>query len=91
MVFDFIVSIFVGITTTILAVLPSVPATPQGIVDGGQWIIDQVASVISVLNMLFTPALMATIVVVIIAMFSFEGIYHATMWVIRKIPVINIK
>lgn len=52
---------------------------------------DSIASVISVLNWVFTPALMTAIVIIVVGMFTWEYIYAATLWLLRKIPVINIK
>lgn len=70
-------------------VAPS-PATPGSVSSAGGWIIKQVGSVIAILNWVFGNALLAAIMIVVIAMFTWEYIYAATMWVIRKIPMINI-
>jgi hypothetical protein len=75
----------------ILAILPNVAQTPQSIVDGGQWVINTITGVISVLSMIYTPVMLAAIMIVIVGMFTFEWIYHTTMWVVRKIPMINMK
>lgn len=91
MIVLFILGVFLSAIQGMLGILPNVPATPQGIIDGGQWTIDQVTAVISVLNMLFTPGLVAAVMIVIIATFNFTWIYHATMWIIKKIPMLNVK
>jgi hypothetical protein len=91
MIIDFFINAMVSFTKTVFGIMPSVPATPQAIIDGGGWITETIGSVISVLNMLYSPALLAACMVVIIAMFNFELIYHALMWILRKIPMINMK
>lgn len=91
MIVAFIVHIIIGTVKLILGVLPTVAATPQAIVDGGTWITDQIAGVISVLRYVLTDALLWACIAVVIGMFTFEMAYHAVMWVIRKIPMINIK
>jgi hypothetical protein len=91
MIINFIVSTLFTCIEAILGILPNVAATPDAIVSGGQWVTDQVANVISVLTMVFTAPLLTACVVCIVGMFSFEWIYHSVMWIIRKIPVVNIK
>jgi hypothetical protein len=50
-----------------------------------------ITSVISILSMLLSPTLLAACVVIILGMLNFQWIYHSVLWVIRKVPVINIK
>lgn len=91
MIINFIVDSMLSVLKLIFGILPNVPAIPTAISDGGTWITDQISSVIGVLNMVYGQTLMAAIMVVVIAMFSFDWVYHTAMWIIRKIPVINIK
>lgn len=91
MIIDFLISSMLGFIRVVFGILPSVPATPQSVIDGGQWITDQISAVISVLNMVYTPALLAATLIIIVGMFTFEWIYHTAMWIIRKVPFINIK
>ena len=91
MIVTYMIISLLSMVQIIFSIFPDLPDTPQAIVDGGTWITDQIALVVSVLNYVFTPALMAATVVVIIGMFTFEHIYHGAMWIVRKIPVLNIK
>lgn len=91
MITDFMITILTGSVQLILGVLPDVADTPSAIVDGGDWIIDQITSVISVLSMVLTPALLTATIVVAVGMLLFDNIYHGVMWVLRKIPILNIK
>jgi hypothetical protein len=89
-IFTLIIVGLMELVKLILGVLPNAPATPQSVIDGGSWITSQIASVIGVLNYVFGSTLMAAIMVVVVAMFTWEYIYAGAMWVIRKIPMINI-
>ncbi len=91
MVVNFIINTMITFIIAIFSPLPTIPATPTAIVDGGTWVTTTIGEVISVLNMLYTPALLAACMIVIIAIFNFEMIYHGIMWILRKIPVINMK
>ena len=91
MIWNVVINAVFGVITTILGVLPNAPATPPEVSAAGAWITTQVTNVIGILNMLYGTALLSAIMLVIIAMFNWEWIYHSTMWLVRKIPVVNIK
>lgn len=91
MIVDFIINLLATSVKTIFGVLPNVAATPQSIVDGGNWIITTIGDFIAVLNMLFTAPLVAGTIIIAVGIFNFEWIYHTTLWIIKKIPMINIK
>jgi hypothetical protein len=71
--------------------LPTVAATPTSVIDGGTWITDQISAVVSVFNMVYGATLFSALILIILAIINFEWIYHTLMWVIKKIPMINIK
>jgi hypothetical protein len=91
MILDFIIEQFCNFTGAVLSVLPDVPPTPQAVIDGGQWVISTIGGVIGILNMIYTPAIMTAVVVIAVGIFNFEWLYHSVMWVLKKIPMINIK
>lgn len=91
MIINFLVNILTSLIKTIFGILPDLPATPTAITDGGQWIIDQIVGVISILTTILTPQLVAAVVIVLIAELTFQNIYHGVMFILRKIPVLNIK
>lgn len=91
MIFTFMITSLISLVKTILSVMPTIPATPSAIVTGATWITDMVGTVASVLQMIYSPALMTAIVLIIVAIFGFDTLYHTVMWVLRKIPMINIK
>jgi len=91
MIINFLINALCSLLKLIFGILPTLPATPTAVVDGGQWIIDQIVGVISVLTTILTPTLVAAVVVVLIAELTFQNAYHGVMFILRKIPVINIK
>lgn len=91
MIIDFIISVFATFVKGVFYILPSLPDMPEPITSGGDWLINTVTSVASVLTMVYSPALMAIMISTAILLLNFEHIYHVTMWILRKIPVINMK
>jgi hypothetical protein len=91
MVFTYMIIAMLGMVKLIFGILPNAPATPPEVVSAGGWIVTEISSVMSVLTLIFSPVLVAATVVVIIAMFTWEHIYASAMWIVRKIPMINMK
>ncbi len=87
MIFQAFISILFQAIMGLFSVLPNVPATPQAVVDGGNWIVNTIVSIASVLQVLYTPALLTAIIAVTVALFSFERAYHAIIWVVKKLPL----
>jgi hypothetical protein len=75
----------------IMLPFPTLPAIPSAISTAGAWVTDTIASVTSVLQMIYGSTLLTAIVLVIVGIFGFETVYHLVLWVLKKIPVINIK
>jgi len=91
MIVEFLSTLIMGAMIVLFDALPDLPSMPTAISTASEWTIDQIAGVISFLSMLYTPVLLTAIVLVIIALFSFEFLYRQFLWVIKKIPIINIK
>lgn len=87
-------AIIVGAITAVsavLGVLPSLPAIPSAVSAGGAWTTDLVSSFVGVLRLIFTTELLAAIMVVLVALYAFEPLYHTALWALKKIPILNIK
>jgi len=91
MILEFISTLIMGAMIALFDALPDLPAMPSSIATAGDWTIDQIGNVVSMLSMLYTPTLLAAIVVVCLALFGFEFLYRQFLWVLKKIPIINIK
>ena len=90
MIFLLLLIMMFSVIELILGILPNAPATPAAVISGGDWMINTIGGVIAVLNYVFSPALMVAIMVVVTAMFTWEYIYSATMWLVRKLPMLHI-
>lgn len=91
MIIEYLIYALLGVVKLLFGILPDLPDTPETIVNGGDWIIETIGGVISVLTFFLSPALMVACMFVIVAMFTFEHVYHGLMWILRKIPILNIK
>jgi hypothetical protein len=89
-ILQFLVDTLINVLETILSVLPTVPAMPSSIVTAGTWITDQIGNSIAFLNMIYGTTLLSAIMIAVVAMFTFEWVYHTTLWVIHKVPIIGI-
>lgn len=91
MIINFIITALLGLTKAIMSILPTVPPTPAQIVSGGAWVTDTIADVIGVLRLFYGEILLNAFILIFGAILIFEWAYHGIMWIIRKIPMINIK
>lgn len=91
MVFTIIMKLVLDLLIAIFGILPTLPAMPSVIVTAGNWVLTQVGNFTSVINMVFGSTLATAIFVIIIGLFTFEWIYHSTMWLLTKIGVLGIK
>ena len=81
----------IALITTAFAVMPPLPATPPYLLSFNEQLADILQNGVLFLQYLFTPILLTTTIVVIIAIFAAEPIYHSIMWILRKIPMVGIK
>lgn len=85
-----IIIFFLVIVQAIFSVIPDLPAMPQAVIDGGDWVVDAIAEFSSFLSMLYGPTL-GPIIVLVVGYYAFEHLYGVTLWVLKKIPALNIK
>jgi hypothetical protein len=87
MIFEFFLSAIIFVVEAILTLIPNVPAVPSAISSAGTWVTTQIANSMSFLTMIYGGVLLTAIILVIIAMFSFEFLYFILLWVVRKLPI----
>jgi hypothetical protein len=90
MIIELIIKAIISLLQTIMSVLPNLPAVPVAISSAGGWISDQIIGVVSLLRQLYGTTLLAALVLVGGSLLIFKTTYSFIMWVIRKIPVLNI-
>ena len=87
----FIVIAAIGLLTTVFIIMPDFPATPELLISMQEAFNNILLQAIQFIRYFLTPQLTFVSSVVIIAVFASEPIYHAIMWILRKIPVLGIK
>jgi len=91
MILEFLLTAFLALVMGLFGWLPNIPPIPTAISDMGEQVIDIVAGVASILAMLLSPALLLAGTSAIIVMIFFHQIYFVVLWVLKKIPFINLK
>lgn len=91
MILTFIITSIMKLTELIFSVLPSLPAMPTEIINGTAWIITSIQKMTSLLMMLFNPIIFTACISTILIALNFNYVYQSIMWIIRKIPLLNIK
>jgi hypothetical protein len=91
MILETLVSIFYNVITTAFSVIPNAPPTPPTLVNASDTIAQYMGAASTYLNYLFGRDFLLIIIPIIIATFTFRHIYHFTMFVLKKVPFINVK
>lgn len=91
MIFTFLIISLMTIVAALISPVPNLPDIPSEISTAGDWVITQVEGVIGVLNLIYGHTLLVAIMGVTASLFLFSTAYHTIMWVLRKIPILNIK
>lgn len=90
-IFTTILDAFTAMTIGLLTILPTLPPLPAEITTMMSYTIGIVNNVIPILHYMYGTALFNAILFLVVALWQIENIYAITMWVLRKIPFINIK
>ena len=90
MIIDSMIHAILGIVSTIISVFPTIPAIDPSIASAGTWITTTVGQGAAFARLIYGSTLLNALVAVAVVVWAFEPIYHAVMWVIRKIPFLNI-
>lgn len=91
MIVLYLVKGFVAIIQGLLGVLPSLPPIPAEIETGSDWVIDFITAPVGLAQLIYSPVLFGVIVTLWLALIFFDQIFHTVMWIVRKIPMINVK
>ena len=89
--------IFTSILVVLFAVIkglmffPNVPPAPAALTSMATWLIDLIATAVEIMDLVYSPVLMIMMAGVFLGLFAFENVYYSIMWIIKKIPFLNIK
>lgn len=90
-----IISVFLTIVktllTTVLGVLPNLPAMPAPIITGGQYVMTMISSGVGFVKYLYGTALFNAVISLLVLLIAFDQIWNLVFFIIRKIPVLGIK
>ena len=87
----FIVIAAIALLIAVFTVMPDLPPTPEVLISIQNGFNDILLVAIQFIRYFLSPQLTFVMIVVVAAVFASEPIYHAIMWILRKIPVLEIK
>jgi len=90
MIIDAMVHGILSVVETIMSIFPTLPPIDSSIVTAGNWIVTTVGEGAAFASFVYGSTLLAALVGVAIVVWAFEPIYHVVMWVIKKIPFLNV-
>ena len=90
MIIDYLMHAIFSVVSTIVSVFPTIPAIDPSIATAGSWITTTVGEGAAFARLVYGSTLLSALIAVAIVVWAFEPIYHGVMWVIKKIPFLNI-
>ena len=69
----------------------NLPAFPEGLTTSINTFIDLIFDNLTLLSFFIRPATIAIIVPALVILLNFDQVYKLTMWILKKIPFLNIK
>jgi len=91
MVYVVIILAAVALMSFVFGLFGNLPPTPDWLVGTADGAIDLFRGAIYTFSWLIGPHLFFLTLGVIVTLLLWEQIYHLIMWVLRKIPILNIK
>ena len=69
----------------------NLPAVPDNITNGIDSFFDLIFNNLTLLGFFIRPITLSISIPVLLIILNFERIYHLTMWILKKIPMLGIK
>lgn len=69
----------------------NLPAVPETVSSGISQFLDLVFNNVTLLGFFIRPITFQIAIPLLIIIMNFEKLYHLTMWILRKIPMLSIK
>lgn len=86
----FIMSCITGILA-ILAFVPDLPQAPEFLLSFSDLLTNILRDFSSIYRYIMSPMLALFSLTLIVALLTFEPIYHMIIWILKKLPVVGIK
>lgn len=90
MIFTTLFNMVLGVVKGILSILPAFPATPTFIVTGVATLFTWLSGGLEFLSFFVRLNTIVTLAPLVILIAEGEDIYHMVMWVLKKLPFVNI-
>ena len=87
MVLELIWEALKALVMVVLGVLPDLPDMPSTIESAAQNVTGWFQKTHDILEIYLGQSFMTAALVIVIGLFTFEYIYHAVMWIIKKLPI----
>lgn len=91
MIFTAMILAMILLAKALLFVFPNLPEVPPALETFKDYTGDTVGAAAGILQMVFTTPLLLAITAVLIAIALFEQVYWLGLYIVKKIPFINIK
>lgn len=88
MIVEAILNMIKALITTVLGVLPDIPAFPENLNNSINVVIDTIFSSLDLLDCFVRPETLKIIIPVLLVIWNFEYIYEIVMWIIAKMKPI---
>ena len=69
----------------------NIPGFPDDIMNGVNNFLDIIFGNLSLLGFFIRPVTLSIVIPILILLLNFEEVYKFVMWILKKIPVLNIK
>ena len=86
MIIEFILNTVTNVIQSVLGILPDLPAMPAWITDYTDILVSIITAPLEIMAYILTPAILIFVLTTTLVVFNFEIVYHAVMWVVRKLP-----
>lgn len=90
MILETIFNLFKGLLFIVFGWI-NLPAMPIGITDSINSFLNLIFDNITLLGFFIRPITFQIAIPVLIIIMNFEKIYHLTLWILKKIPMLNVK
>lgn len=91
MIFEALLNMVLSVLQTAFSVLPDLPDMPEAITGAMTAFYGMLELPIEYVQWWLSEPLFVAVITVLIAIWQFENVYHFTMFLIKKIPFINVK
>lgn len=85
MITEFLLGVFYNFSTFIIGLFPNLPAMPAQITSGTNGVITIIGNTVGVISYIYTPFILTTVFVILIAIINFDVIYKLVLWIYHKI------